>query len=93
MMQNTDKALEQGVETLALGSPAKKTYNKHALEFKLKVINLAKKSSNRRQTVRENNVNESLIRHWIGEEESIKEALAKVINTKNLLRKLFKGDN
>ena len=54
------------------------------LEFKLKVINLAKKSSNRRQTARENNVNESLIRHWIGEEESIKEALAKVINTKNL---------
>ena len=63
------------------------------LEFKLKVINLAKKSSNRRQTARENNVNESLIRNWIGEEESIKEALAKVINTKNLLRKLFKGDN
>ena len=52
------------------------------LEFKLKVINLAKKSSNRRQTARENNVNESLIRNWIGEEESIKEALAKVINTK-----------
>ena len=63
------------------------------LEFKLKVINFAKKSSNRRQTARENNVNESLIRNWIGEEESIKEALAKVINTKNLLRKLFKGDN
>ena len=63
------------------------------LEFKLKVINLAKKSSNRRQTARENNVNESLIRHWIGEEESIKEALAKVINSKNLLRKLFKEDN
>ena len=63
------------------------------LEFKLKVINLAKKSSNRRQTARENNVNESLIRNWIGEEESIKEALAKVINTKKLLQKLFKGDN
>ena len=74
-------------------SAAKMNYHKHSLEFKLKVLNHAKKSGNRRQTARENNVNESLIRHWIGEEEAIKEALAKVINSKNLLRKLFKEDN
>ena len=58
-------------------SAAKMNYPKHTLEFKLKVINHAKKSGNRRQTARENNINESLVRHWEAEEESLKETLAK----------------
>ena len=67
--ENFDEALESG---------AKKNYHKHTLEFKLKVINHAKKSGNRRLTARENNINESLVRKWESEEGSLIVALSKV---------------
>ena len=62
--------------------PAKKVYQKYTLDFKLKVINLAKKSANKRQTAREMNIDEKLVRYWVKEEESIKEGLARVTNTR-----------
>ena len=51
-------------------------------DFKMKIINHAKNTGNRRQTARDNNINERLVRYWVGEEKSIKEALGNVTNTR-----------
>ena len=67
MKQNTTN------ETLE-SPPAKKVYQKYTLDFKLKVINLAKKSANKRQTAREMNIDEKLVRYWVKEEEKKGEA-------------------
>ena len=67
--ENFDEALESG---------AKKNYHRYTLEFKLKVINHAKKSGNRRQTARENNISDSLVKNWESKEGLLIEALSKV---------------
>ena len=69
--------MKRNNEDVSTETPPKRPYHKYTLELKMKVINEAKKSANKRRTADANRIDHKLVRNWINQESQIKEDLSK----------------
>ena len=72
--------MKRNSEDVSTETPPKRPYHKYTLEFKMKVINEAKKSANKRKTADANRIDHKLVRNWMNQEGQIKEDLLKCKN-------------